>query len=152
MIAKENDLFSRNGKKVDQHVTDSQRAIFQQGGGCRHCHRGNMERDEATNLWKVENPRIPERWMKHTVFNHQPHRTLDCKKCHHVESSELTADVNLPPIQDCKQCHKSGSPWNTEVPDGAAAARCIDCHRYHHLPHPKMPDENEKFHKWFNDR
>jgi hypothetical protein len=94
--------------------------------GCSHCHIENGQRD---GLPVYQKTLIPERWYRHSVFNHGSHRTMACVDCHDknaagvkVAHSETTADILLPTLQTCQQCHKG---------PGAARNACVECHRYH---------------------
>lgn len=93
--------------------------------GCRYCHTA-VERAE-TGAWQVGAPRIPDRWLVHSVFRHDTHRLLNCTACHNnVERSSLTSDILLPKVDNCRQCHAA------EAAGGSARADCVECHEYHH--------------------
>ena len=94
--------------------------------GCRYCHDLSPS-ERRQNLWQVEPPHIPDRWLVHSVFRHDSHRLLSCTACHgQVEGSSQTADILLPSIESCRQCHASAAAG------GKARGDCVECHQYHH--------------------
>ena len=119
--------------------------IAKSGGGCRYCHTVDSSDDGD---WSVRSPRIPERWMPHSRFDHAAHRMLDCGACHAgVAKHDDTADVMLPAIAECRACHVSPdasapilgqSPLNFSnafgsrpIPAHAVKSSCVMCHIYH---------------------
>ena len=91
-------------------------------GSCLYCHIQNTKIDSKLVL----EPNIPTRWFKHSYFNHETHRVINCEDCHSkARSSTATADVLLPGIKSCQECHKAGS----------ARTDCNECHLYHDKLH-----------------
>ena len=92
----------------------------QQFAQCSHCHFESMQAD---GLPKYEPTKIPARWHKQSVFNHDSHRMMRCDQCHdQAMTSQTAADILLPKMQLCQQCHKQG---------GIARNDCVECHQYH---------------------
>jgi hypothetical protein len=94
--------------------------------GCSHCH---VEKGAADGLPVYEKSAIPDRWYKHSIFNHGSHRMMGCVECHDrnaaglkVEHSQSAADILMPTLQSCQQCHGA---------TGGARNSCVECHRYH---------------------
>lgn len=130
-------------EQVRQLVVDAERMVLDHlqtisgqttRGGCRYCH---VVHDPVGNEpFQVEPPRIPNRWLPHSVFNHDSHRFLKCDDCHSgVEKSSSTGDVLIPSISVCLKCHSS-DPTEREPTLRSAGARsnCVECHVYHHRP------------------
>ncbi len=90
--------------------------------GCATCHNvAEPESDNATPA--IRKVSVPDRWMVLGKFNHELHQKgFKCLDCHKVTTSELTSDLNLPPIKSCVECHS---------PKGGIDDRCIRCHTYH---------------------
>lgn len=101
--------------------------------GCATCHKvSEPGSDNATPV--IQKVSTPDRWMLMGKFNHELHQKgLSCVDCHQVMNSELTSDLNLPPVKSCVKCHS---------PEGGIDSRCTTCHSYHnsdpdsHLPKP----------------
>jgi hypothetical protein len=94
---------------------------------CSHCH---IEQARTTGLPSYQKTEIPPRWYKHSVFNHNSHRNMDCADCHDrnaagikVADSQRTEDILLPTLKSCQECHTGRA--------GGARNACVECHRYH---------------------
>ncbi len=139
---------------------------YEAAGGCRYCHQVELDsaiRPEDVQTphilsnWRIVPPNIPERWLVHSDFHHEPHRLLSCTTCHaDIGQSQSTGDVNLPSIEVCRVCHSSdpsaraqffssplakGAPPRTDRHQSlqellsranqGARTDCVECHRYH---------------------
>lgn len=94
--------------------------------GCRYCHMDVRSESDDPNNWTVGDPRIPSRWLGHSVFRHDRHQLLACTECHEeAVTSSQTADILLPGIELCRRCHGS------EQKGGGARSDCVECHVYH---------------------
>lgn len=110
---------------VNQRVQQANQTILDRKTGCVYCHE--VESNEQGVPVKIRPPNLPERWMPHSVFKHDPHRMLSCEACHTgARESKLTSDVLMPGIDNCKTCHGPHS----QTP-GSARADCVECHLYH---------------------
>ena len=112
---------------VQQHV----HTLFghEAKGGCRYCHLI----DGSGANWKVVSPEIPDRWMSHSRFRHDSHRSMECGQCHgDVAVSRRTSDILMPSIATCRDCH-AARPTNTQFARATVGARsdCVECHVYH---------------------
>jgi hypothetical protein len=102
------------------------------------------------NDWfQVPPIRVPEVWFAKAKFNHQPHRSYDCRLCHAAAypddvatglpaGSPLDNDVVMISGRDsCTECHApAGYDAATEKMIGGARFDCVECHGYHGLgPH-----------------
>jgi hypothetical protein len=95
--------------------------------GCRYCHIDVRSEGDDPNDWTVGDPRIPSRWLGHSVFRHDRHQLLRCTECHEeAVTSSQTADILLPGIELCRRCH------GLEQKGGGARSDCVECHVYHH--------------------
>jgi hypothetical protein len=93
-------------------------------------------------------PKIPNRWLPHSRFDHDKHKSYTCVSCHDPQTldhvairtgenfdderkleSHRTADILMPSVAVCQKCHVSrGAPeWGVK-----ANADCVECHTYHH--------------------
>ncbi len=109
-------------QRVQRGVQEAERLLFS-GVTCRTCHTLQHTPDNA--LATVIPPAIPERWLPHSVFNHQAHvhTGRSCESCHTTaRTSQETQDVLLPGIAVCQECHSAS---------GGVAFPCMSCHRYH---------------------
>lgn len=101
-------------------VADAEKELFTGRQGCKYCH--TLEEGEQ-GLPKIVSPKIPNRWLHHSAFNHRVHRPLNCVACHAgAPKSVETSDILMPKIQVCRDCHRSG---------GGARHDCTECHLYH---------------------
>jgi hypothetical protein len=140
---------------------------YEAAGGCRYCHQveldavmspADVQTPHTLSNWRIVPPNIPERWLVHSDFHHEPHRLLSCTTCHaDIGQSKSTGDVNLPSIEVCRTCHSSdpsarawlfsssplaeGTPPRTDRQQSlqkllsranqGARTDCVECHRYH---------------------
>ena len=111
---------------------------FKRSGGCGYCHTVTVPADSS--IWKIQPPRIPERWLPHSRFSHDSHRIIDCTECHRqwssgksITESRSTGDVLIPGIELCRQCHTATPAAGTPPARKLSGARtdCVECHRYH---------------------
>src|SRR5690606_24014260 len=99
---------------------------------CAKCHGVEHE------ITEIPNPRIPDRWLVRSEFNHQSHGMLRCDSCHQQATlppsreanaaltwTGRTADIMLANINSCRTCH---------TPKGGAPHNCVLCHTYHPNP------------------
>ncbi|MBS0263366.1 MAG: hypothetical protein JSS02_15600 [Planctomycetes bacterium] len=112
-------------------------------GGCRYCH--DVKEPADGELWKIEKPQIPRRWLPHSQFRHQSHSLLKCRDCHSaankaehktIDESFSTGDVLMPDIAVCQSCHSKSPKWDfSEVKSQSmlqsAGMHCVECHKYH---------------------
>jgi hypothetical protein len=141
---------------------------YEASGGCRYCHQVELVAAKGpTSLadWMIVPPKIPDRWLLHAEFHHEPHRLLSCTTCHaDVGSSRSTGDVLIPSIAVCRACHSeeparwsdrlpAAKPDSTKPPARAddrslkellststngARFDCVECHRYHDQAKEKL--------------
>jgi predicted CXXCH cytochrome family protein len=104
---------------VQQRVAEAEALLFQKS--CKHCHEVEFG-GASDSLAKVADPQVPARWFQRAIFDHQPHRMLDCDSCHNASESGQGKDLLIPGIANCQSCHRG-----TE----AAEDRCFECHQYH---------------------
>jgi len=103
---------------------------FDKRAGCAHCHaevsKKNSRPDGLPDFGK---PRIPQRWLEHSVFDHRAHRLLTCTSCHEgALTSDNRKDVLIPKLASCQSCH--------QATPGFARADCVECHQFHHRAEP----------------
>lgn len=89
--------------------------------GCVYCHTPTVTPE---GLPSVIRPVIPDKWMIHAKFNHEPHKLVSCTECHDATHSRQTADILLPMKANCISCHS---------PKGGASQSCVTCHGYHNF-------------------
>ena len=110
---------------VAEQLRRAEPPLFDSKAGCLFCHTETSKASERTDgLPEYAAPAIKDRWLPHSVFDHETHRALDCEQCHAgARQNELSSTVLMPRIGTCQQCHK---------PDQVAArAGCTECHIYH---------------------
>jgi len=111
---------------------------------CGKCH----DPDSAPS--EMPNPRIPDRWLTQSRFDHAAHRFASCAQCHAQAVAEKpgtldatavstdpelkwtgrTKQIMIPSIASCRQCH--AQPSTARVGGRHIAAnRCTTCHLYH---------------------
>lgn len=109
--------------------------------GCTKCHAGVQDApaDPPGATFVVTPPRIPDRWLPRSVFDHAAHSMLTCIACHtKTPTSEATADILIPGIDSCRACHGAqGSTAGVTLSLGwgkterHAPGSCVTCHLYH---------------------
>ncbi len=116
---------------------------LQNSGGCGFCHES---KGDSIDDWIIRKPNIPDRWLLHAKFDHDPHRMLKCTECHSssgssgdilekinqipdIYNSSSTGDILIPQIAMCKKCHVSERTV-TRHPE-SAQSDCLECHVYH---------------------
>jgi hypothetical protein len=112
---------------VQVRVAEAERRLFDRRlNGCGYCHTSVAKDDDG---WRVEPPRIPDRWFGHGRFRHDRHTPLACSACHvEARNSSATSDVLLPGIGRCQSCHASSPVGRMQ---GVARTDCVECHDYH---------------------
>lgn len=107
---------------VEQQLEQAERVLFAGAGGCRYCHQVATPWQPG-RLPDIVPPKLPERWLGRSVFQHDSHRMLRCTECHGgATTSRQTSDVLLPRIDNCRSCHN---------PQVGAGSGCAECHHYH---------------------
>jgi hypothetical protein len=120
---------------TQDQLHQAEQVLFTHGGGCAYCHTptrawksgkgpGGLPEYAPSQINRRTFPRIGEsdRWLPQSSFNHHAHRMLNCAECHKAKTSERTADVLLPAINNCMSCHN---------PRAGARSDCAECHQYH---------------------
>jgi hypothetical protein len=88
---------------------------------CQLCHHLSTA---AENV-EIEEPAIPDRWLRRAEFQHEPHRFFVCAGCHAAAArSQETSDILIPAMETCLSCHRGERP-------GSARSTCVTCHVYH---------------------
>lgn len=91
---------------------------------CFLCHLPEGERARG-ELPKIQETKLPHRWLQRAQFSHRKHDLVACTTCHEtIEKSERTSDVNLPHKELCLRCHLDSRQQS-------AGANCSQCHLYH---------------------
>lgn len=109
--------------------------------GCTKCHAGVQDApaDPPGASFVVTPPRIPDRWLPRSVFDHAAHGMLTCIACHtQTPTSEATADILIPGIDSCRACH-GAQPSHSGITlsfgwgktERHAPGSCVTCHLYH---------------------
>lgn len=119
--------FTRAQIQADTRV--SEKYLFTRTA-CQLCHevaeKTGIDERSKLSRFEVLKTKIPERWMPASIFNHGAHEEIACESCHKgVRSSEATADVLMPGVNNCRDCH-TGSAHA-----GKVGADCVVCHSYH---------------------
>ena len=110
---------------VDLRVREAEDLLWRKT--CRQCHQLDFSKGDAAGVPTVRPAAITARWLPHSLFSHQPHRSLDCAACHvKAGTSQKTADVLIPGIESCQSCH-NGDPKQV----GRSENSCFLCHQYH---------------------
>ena len=112
---------------------------------CGKCHTVSLNQESKQGgsqeqFWKVEPIEFSAHRFPKADFNHDKHRTQDCKDCHDAEKSEHSEDVMLKGIASCRECH---SGVGTKARDKVAST-CIDCHGFHISPSLTMDGKKIK--------
>lgn len=126
---------------------------LRKSGGCGYCHEtadaqhnGSIENITVEDLrkpptWSITPPRIPDRWLVHSVFSHDAHRMTGCRECHQLPApgsardnlkqgpGSSVGDVLLPGIATCRRCHTSQLQGSSA--GSGAGTQCVECHIYH---------------------
>ena len=110
---------------VNEQWKQGESMLFDRSAGCAHCHAQISKKDLGPDdLPRFDLPTIPQRWLQHSVFDHQAHRGLDCLSCHEgALKSDTRKDVLLPKLASCQSCHQAST--------GFARADCVECHQFH---------------------
>ncbi|MFM8284277.1 MAG: hypothetical protein ACKOCW_12050 [Planctomycetaceae bacterium] len=102
----------------------------------------------------VEPPGVPDIWLTKARFNHQPHRSFDCRECHAaaypgadtvaagLAGRTLDNDrVMIAGLEGCASCHApAGRDPTSGRGVGGVRHDCVECHGYHGLgPHLAPP-------------
>lgn len=102
----------------------------------------------------VEPPGVPDIWLTKARFNHQPHRSFDCRECHAtaypgvdtiaagIAGRALDDDrVMIAGLERCTSCHApAGRDPTSGQAVGGVRHDCVECHGYHGLgPHLAPP-------------
>ncbi len=105
---------------VSERTADAEELLWRKT--CKQCHALNMV--AGSELPRVAEARVTQRWMPHARFDHDAHRGFSCAGCHPgALTSKVSSDVLVPNLANCKTCHAPG-------PDHAES-RCFECHTYH---------------------
>jgi hypothetical protein len=113
---------------VNERWKNAEGLFFDKSAGCALCHTELSRKDmRADGLPNLGQPLVPRRWLTHSVFDHQAHRSLTCVACHEqAGTSNERKDVLMPRLANCQWCHQTGQ--------GFARADCLECHQFHHRP------------------
>lgn len=107
------------------------------GGVCGDCHTPTM-RDGKPDVVPVN---LPEQFLVHANFDHEPHEEEKCETCHAATKSDAAADLLIPGIAICRDCHLGEDARKAEVP-----SPCAMCHTYHPIPLDKPRKDRPKVH------
>jgi len=126
---------------------------LRKSGGCGYCHETADALTTNTNTnptiedlrkppaWTITPPKIPDRWLVHSVFSHDAHRMTGCRECHQLPApgsardnlkqgpGSSVGDVLLPGIATCRRCHTAQMEGSTA--SSGAGTQCVECHVYH---------------------
>ncbi|TVQ61930.1 MAG: hypothetical protein EA379_05830 [Phycisphaerales bacterium] len=115
-----------SGAEADAWIAERRdRALRRVETSCAKCHVGIEPVPDASpgEPFRIEPPRIPDRWLTRAVFSHHSHTMLSCVACHiDAPTSVSTRDILLPGIMSCRECHS---------PSAGAPSSCVLCHTYH---------------------
>jgi hypothetical protein len=89
-------------------------------------------------------PSSPRRWLSHSQFDHDGHRSMRCVECHkNALTSAQSTDVLLPDMtaggnatRGCVDCHQPAAVTSSAR---AAPANCVTCHTYHDRSKERPP-------------
>ncbi len=105
---------------VSERTADAEELLWRKT--CKQCHA--LIQAPGSDLPKIAEARLTQRWMPHARFDHDAHRGFACTGCHPgALTSKETSDVLIPNLATCKACHAPG-PEHAE-------SRCFECHTYH---------------------
>lgn len=110
---------------VNEQWHTAEKLLFDKSAGCALCHTEVSKKEARVDgLPDFGQPRIPQRWLAHGVFDHSAHRMLDCTACHEgAPTSSQRKDVLMPKMASCQSCHQPKA--------GFARADCVECHAFH---------------------
>jgi hypothetical protein len=86
----------------------------------------------------------PRRWLPHSQFDHDAHRSMRCIECHrNALTSAQSTDVLIPDMtaggnamRGCVDCHQPNAESSAAR---AAPANCVTCHTYHDRSKERPP-------------
>jgi hypothetical protein len=92
---------------------------------------------------------VPAVWLTKARFDHQPHRSFDCRECHAgaYPTAETTVAgvagrpldnerVLIAGLESCVTCHAPAGRDSEGRSVGGVRHDCVECHGYHGLgPH-----------------
>jgi hypothetical protein len=98
---------------------------------CIVCHdvrrtSGGSAGEASAVSWDVASVHIAGTWLPKARFNHEKHRTAQCKDCHDISRSKRSSDIAIPDIETCRVCHAGNTPVVNKV-----VSTCVSCHGYH---------------------
>lgn len=99
--------------------------------------------------FRVPPTKVPQIWFAKAKFDHQPHRSYDCRTCHAAAYPDDVATglpagspldnglVMIAGRESCTECHApSRYDPATKTTVGGVRFDCVECHGYHGLgPH-----------------
>ena len=92
---------------------------------CGFCHEVRKDAAAAGGTqWRIK-AGVADRWLMKGNFDHASHTAVNCMGCHKATTSDISADVLLPPLASCQGCH-GGETATAKVP-----STCIMCHDFH---------------------
>ena len=93
---------------------------------CGKCHTVSLNLESnLQQSWKIEALGFNAHKFPKADFDHDKHKTQDCRNCHDAEKSEHSEDVLLKGIATCRECHGGAGAKNK------VASTCINCHGFH---------------------
>ena len=93
---------------------------------CGKCHSVSQNKaDPLQTPWKIKPVTVNSLKLPSAEFDHDKHKTQECKDCHDAEKSAHSEDVLLKGIASCRECHGDAEAKN-KVP-----TTCYDCHNFH---------------------
>lgn len=146
-IESEADFAKQVVERAEKNASKLSRSIALE---CSKCHEPNVD------PVAIPDPRIPERWLTHSRFNHSTHELLDCTECHNQATADAeetdwsstplaesadklswtgrTKQIMMPSIDLCRRCHAPKRQITTTLSSTAARHECVTCHRFHKPP------------------
>ncbi|NIO35184.1 MAG: hypothetical protein GTO26_09465 [Planctomycetales bacterium] len=138
-------------------ISPQDKIISHVESGCAQCHyvqpatAGGGADDQGIPLWQIVEPRIPNRWMQHSRFDHGRHTEISCRVCHNTLAakdvasewgdpstaiplnSQRASDILMPSVRVCQSCHgDSAASLGEAGRHGRARDNCVECHLFHH--------------------
>ena len=98
-----------------------------QSRACTVCHTV-VPGPSPARPWAVAPVRVAGVWYPRAQFTHASHSTMTCARCHDAATSNTSASVLIPGVENCQGCHGG------EFAKDKVASTCIDCHGYHESP------------------